>query len=331
MKSDLKNGVTIIICCYNSAQLLPPTIKHIAKQKNQDNIYWELIVVNNNSTDDTAQVARQEWDKYGLKEVKLSVVNEAQAGLSYARKMGVEAASFEYIIFCDDDNWLSDDYLQTAFRILEENPAIGALGGRSEAIADVAFPGWWNQYISGFAVGRQATESGYIQSRKYLWGAGLVSRKILLSKVFHKDFPSFLSGRKGEELSSGEDVEICARIILMGYLLYYDGNLLLIHYITETRFTVAYRDKMFEGHAKGVDIIKPYHDIIRLSQLSFLHKSIRTLKAILQCLLIPFRKSGNINDFFTPVSAMWNLPFFTFDPQYKQILYFKKATMNSLR
>ena len=63
MKTDLKNGVTIIICCYNSAQLLPPTIKHIAEQKNQDNIDWELTVVNNNSTDDTGQVARQEWDK----------------------------------------------------------------------------------------------------------------------------------------------------------------------------------------------------------------------------------------------------------------------------
>jgi glycosyltransferase involved in cell wall biosynthesis len=324
MKSNLESGVTIIMCCYNSAKLLPATLKHIAQQKKQPYIDWELIIVNNNSTDDTTQVARQEWDKYALKDVKLSVIDEPQPGLSYARKKGVETASFEYIIFCDDDNWLSSDYLQTAFSILKDNPKIGILGGRSEAIADVSFPDWWNQYISGYAVGKQAAETGYVQSRNYLWGAGLVSRKSLLLKVFHKNYPSYLLGRKGGELSSGEDVEICARIILMGYLLYYDETLVLRHYITERRLTVVYRDKMFEGHRKGVDVLKPYHDIIQLSQLSFLRKTSQTLKAILKCLLIPFRNSGKIDEFLTPIAAMWNLPFLTSNQRYKEILYFKK-------
>ena len=86
---------------------------------------------------------------------------------------------------------------------------------------------------------------------------------------------------------------------------------------------------MFEGHAKGVDAVKPYHEIIRLSQLSFLHKTLQTLIVILKSLLIPFRKAGDIDELFTPVSAMWNLPFLTSNQRYKEILYFKKNAINS--
>src|SRR5262245_41018784 len=103
-------GVSVIVCCYNSADRLPETLKHIAMQNVPDSILWEVIIVNNNSTDETEKVAISEWSRYHLS-VPFKVVNESKPGLNFARKKGVENAGFSLLLFCDDDNWLDEDYL----------------------------------------------------------------------------------------------------------------------------------------------------------------------------------------------------------------------------
>ena len=100
-----KDGISVIICCYNSSTLLPRTLEHLALQDVPENILWELIIVDNNSNDDTAEVARKEWEKYKI-DIPFKVVYESNPGLSYARQKGVKEASFELLLFCDDDNWL---------------------------------------------------------------------------------------------------------------------------------------------------------------------------------------------------------------------------------
>jgi glycosyltransferase involved in cell wall biosynthesis len=98
---------------------------HLAFQKVSPEIKWEIIVVDNASTDNTGQVASLNWSKYGLAEVGFKVVKELKAGLSYARHKGINEAAFEYLIFCDDDNWLSENYIETAYNIISENAKIG--------------------------------------------------------------------------------------------------------------------------------------------------------------------------------------------------------------
>src|SRR4051812_31837833 len=125
-------GVSIIICCFNSAKRLPETIRHVALQENLDNIKWEVIIVDNNSTDKTIAVAKKEWTKYCL-DIPFTVVQENRQGLSFARKKGVEMAKYDLLIFCDDDNWLQEDYMHFAFEIMKANKNIGIAGGRSVA------------------------------------------------------------------------------------------------------------------------------------------------------------------------------------------------------
>src|SRR5688572_10602380 len=99
------NGISVIICCYNSSSRLPETLKHLANQSVPGKINWELIVVNNASTDNTASVAETEWAKYNL-EIPLHVVDQPVPGQSAARDKGYEVASHEYLLYVDDDNWL---------------------------------------------------------------------------------------------------------------------------------------------------------------------------------------------------------------------------------
>ncbi|MFZ4402312.1 MAG: glycosyltransferase family 2 protein, partial [Bacteroidales bacterium] len=132
-------GVSIIVCCYNSAFRLPETLRHLAMQEVASDIPWEVIVVNNASTDDTSVVATKEWGKH-LCNTAFKVIDQPIQGLSAARKMGVEQAIYKYIIFCDDDNWLAPNYVQLAFEIMNDDPEIGVLGGQTEVVSTIQPP-----------------------------------------------------------------------------------------------------------------------------------------------------------------------------------------------
>jgi glycosyltransferase involved in cell wall biosynthesis len=255
-------GVSIIVCCHESSKRLPQTLKHLSEQKISQNISLEIIVVDNASPDDTGEIATQIWNSFGSN-IKFKVVHEPELGLIKARIKGVKEALYEYIIFCDDDNWLDKNYAQTVFEIMEYNPKIGALGGQSEAISDIKFPEWFDDYKSGYAVGIQAEQSGDVSSRMYLWGAGLVTRKSLMKKVFDPKFPMLLSGRSGGRLLAGDDSEICARILLLGYSLYYSEKLFFKHYIPSNRLNWKYKKEMHEGFEISYQILILYFDFLK--------------------------------------------------------------------
>jgi len=124
------NGVSVVICCYNSAARLPETIRHLALQQISADIPWEVIIVNNGSTDDTKEAATRELTRYDWKQARYKVVDETKSGLSHARQKGVEEAAYPYVVLCDDDNWLDADYIQAGYDFLERNPAYAAIGGR---------------------------------------------------------------------------------------------------------------------------------------------------------------------------------------------------------
>ncbi|ADY52865.1 glycosyl transferase family 2 [Pseudopedobacter saltans DSM 12145] len=258
-------GISIIICCYNSAERLPETIKHIGLQKISDNISWEVIIVNNNSIDNTREIAEKECQKH---QILYSIVDEPQAGLSHARNKGIKSANYEYIIFCDDDNWLQKDYLQIAYNIISVNREIGALGGTGIAVSDIELPYWFADFHRGYAVGKQGIKTGDISYRKFLWGAGMVCRKSALLEAYSK-VPSLLTDRKGKELSSGGDSELSVRLLLLGYILYYSEDLVFKHYIPSNRLTIEYRERLFKGHRESNKILYSYFkkaDIFRLTR-----------------------------------------------------------------
>lgn len=255
-------SISIIICCYNSAKRLPQTLLHIAKQKIPETIACELIVVDNNCTDDTVAVTNSFWKKLESN-IPLRIVEEKTPGLSSARHKGVASANYENIIFCDDDNWLDENYVFIAHKLMSSSPTIGAIGGQSELVADeyTKIPNWFQEIATSYAIGKQATNSGIVTNKKYLWGAGLVFRKSLYLKAFNK-IPSLLSDRKGSELSSGGDSEICARFILMGFDLYYEDELRFKHFIEESRFSDNYKTNLIKGHNEAMAILAKYWNYI---------------------------------------------------------------------
>jgi glycosyltransferase involved in cell wall biosynthesis len=302
----IKNGISVIICCYNSEKLLPETLRHIAAQKTVPALSWELIIVNNNSSDDTVAVAAREWNKYTGVAGRIRVVDEPRPGLTNARKKGVSEAQYEYIIFCDDDNWLHETYLATAYSTMQADNNIGALGGRAELATDSMLPAWWEAYSHDYAVGRQAGASGDITDRKFVWGAGLVLRKSLLLGIFDEELPFVLGDRNGNELGSGGDAEICARLILAGYKLWYDERLSLQHYMPPARLTPQYRDALRQGHIAAQIKLDEYYNLIYFGKLALKAKIKLTITYTRQLLLDYLYKKKQDKSLKEKMGYMWN-------------------------
>ena len=232
-------GLSVIICCYNSAERLPETLRHIALQQISPGILWELILVDNHSSDGTAKVAHDIWSEQHVN-VPFKIVHEDKPGLSFARKAGIAAAQYSLLLFCDDDNWLAPDYLEMACRFMEQHPKVGVLGGYSDPAFETAAPSWFAHYQHAYALGRQLPETGKANRRRYIAGAGMVIRKSILDVLEQSGFQNILPDRKGEALSSGGDSELCLVILFLGYDLYYDASLRFIHFIPAKRLSWTY-------------------------------------------------------------------------------------------
>lgn len=261
-------GISIIICCYNSVSRLYETLEHLALQITAPSLAWEIILVDNASTDNTIAFATETWNKLNRTNVDFKIVSEKKQGLSFARQRGVYTAKYEYIIFCDDDNWLREDYVQTASNIIDNDITIGAMGGENIAVSNTGLPGWFTRCQEFYAVGKPAETSGYVNSRSYVCGAGMVTRKSVFQNAINNKLPSILSDRKGNALSSGGDVEYCLRILLQGYNLYFSENLVLQHFIPAARLTETYKTALSSGIDESRKTALEYAEAIKIKNLN---------------------------------------------------------------
>jgi glycosyltransferase involved in cell wall biosynthesis len=252
-------GVSVVVCCYDSAVRLPDTLLHLARQAVPNSIPWEVIVVDNASPDASADVALQSWTSYGSPS-PMRVVEQPIPGVSAAREKGSEAARYEFILFCDDDNWLGVDYVRRVFELLVEHPEVGAVGGQGRASCVAGLPEWFARYDRYFAVGPQARARGAIEDPKgYLYGAGLAVRRAVLEEIERQGVRRRLSDRTPGMLTSGGDVELCYLIRLLGYDLWFDPDLAFVHFMPPGRMRWTYFLNLVEGTHRS----RPYLDAYR--------------------------------------------------------------------
>lgn len=110
--------VSVIIPAYNAADFLPDAIASVKQQTFSD---WELLIINDGSTDDTVEIVRE----YQKGNDQIHLINQPNQGVSTARNRGVEASQGQIIAFLDaDDQWCSDK-LDQHLKHLQSNPHVG--------------------------------------------------------------------------------------------------------------------------------------------------------------------------------------------------------------
>ncbi len=111
--------ISVIVPCYNHAYYLPEAVKSIA---NQTYKHWECIIVNDGSSDNTAEVAKQLIAKYPDRDIRF--IDKPHSGVSETRNMGIEAAGSEWILPLDSDDMFERTFMQKAVDIIQQEEKV---------------------------------------------------------------------------------------------------------------------------------------------------------------------------------------------------------------
>ena len=238
-------SVSVVLCCHNSATRLPETLRHLAGQQVPSELVWEILLIDNASTDDTVALAGQFAAQHRNLAVRL--VAEPKLGTAYARQRGIAEARHEAVLFVDDDNWLAPDYVAVVAETLKKHPEIDALGGMSTACFEGIEPDWLSRYQGWYAITGRSKNPVLLTEESFLWTAGAAFRHQALRRALSLGLPCLVSGRRGGSLAAGEDHELCYLLRIAGGSLYRHSGLHFRHYLPKSRLTWEYLKRLHHG------------------------------------------------------------------------------------
>jgi glycosyltransferase involved in cell wall biosynthesis len=239
-------NVSIVLPTYNRAVELSRAVESALNQSAPPDAY-ELIVVNNNSTDDTAGVVN------GLSREhpgRIRGLVESRQGVSYARNAGIDAARGEIIAFFDDDVFLAPDWIETIRRVFTEQRNLQCVGGRVLPDWECPPPRWLTRtHWAPLALQDFGDEPMAIslQNPRALISANLACRKGLFARIggFSPQFQRVKDG-----IGSLEDDEWIRRLWKAGEPALYLPELVTYAVVPATRLTRTYHRRWHSGHGR---------------------------------------------------------------------------------
>lgn len=231
---------SVIICTYNRSYNLSKCIAHLAVQEQIKDIEWEIVIVDNNSTDGTDKVIADLTARYNL---NIRCVSENCQGLNYARNAGILASSGEYFAFIDDDILVSTNWLRSIYDSLVNNDA-DAVGGRIHLEKPVFIPLWIKPDMYGF-LGHQ--DMGNVPFRmdgliNYPFGGNMAFNRRVKDKIglFNTKLGRKGSGRKRDELFKGAEPDYFERLASADGRIFYQPDSLVYHRISSFQLKKRY-------------------------------------------------------------------------------------------
>ena len=228
-------SITVIVCTYNRCTTLAKALNSVAASVLPDSMEWDVIVVDNNSTDNTRGVIEDFCRSYPN---RFKYLLETQQGVSYARNAGIRWSRNEVIAFMDDDVFVEPGWLGNLTQSLQSGEWVGA-GGRIFPQWECSPPNWLTiggPHLSGpFVAFDRGSEAGPLGEPPF--GANMAFRRELFEK--HGGFRTDL-GRSGNKLLSNEDTEFGRRLLSNGVKLRYEPSAVMHHPVTKNRLQKRY-------------------------------------------------------------------------------------------
>jgi glycosyltransferase involved in cell wall biosynthesis len=228
--------ITVVVCTYNRCRSLANTLESLARSEMPTSVDWEILVVDNNSQDQTRAVVEEFYSRFPH---RIRYLFEPQAGKSYALNSGVREARGGVLVFTDDDVTVEPVWLQNLTANLRSGEWAGTSG---RTLPDQGFspPVWLSPdernlaMLGCFDRGLDAFE---------LTEPPLGNNMAYLKKMFerHGGFRVDLGPSPNKEIPRpNEDTEFGLRLLTAGERLRYEPSAVLVHAIPKSRIKKEY-------------------------------------------------------------------------------------------
>ncbi len=249
MKGNSPVRLDVVVPTYNRSQLLRRTISSLLEAPIPEGLDVTILVVDNNSKDDTEEVVREIQAQTGR---ALVYVKETNQGLSHARNGGIRAGTGDLIGFIDDDEEIHERWYAVVAREFAD-PATQFIGGPYLPNWAAPAPPWLPPGYNG-VIGvvdpkpRTAFEPSFAGN---LMGGNAVIRRGAFDRA---GLYSTKLGRSGKGLLSEEDAEFYRRLLAAGILGFHVPDLMIYHYIPLDRLTRKYHRRWcyWRGVSQGI-------------------------------------------------------------------------------
>lgn len=222
--------ISIVVCTYNRSALLADLLHTLGEQTLPPADY-EIIVVDNNSTDDTHAVVAGLQKR--IRNIRYCL--ESRQGLSHARNHGWQTARGTYVAYMDDD-CKAPPHWAAAAQTIAEQVAPAVFGGPHFAFYNTPKPRWFKDSYESHTHGDAARP---LTPNEYLNGMNIVFRKSVLRQI--GGFKPEL-GMSGNKIAYGEETDLVQRIhtTLPDECVYYDPDLFVYHLVRADKMTLRW-------------------------------------------------------------------------------------------
>lgn len=227
--------ITVILCTYNRCGSLRIALESVAKSVLPESVEWNLLVVDNNSNDQTKAVFEEFDAKYPG---RFRYFFESKPGKSNALNSGIQAADADVLAFMDDDVIVEPTWLQNLTQILSDSSYAG-VGGKIVPQWKCAPPRWLptkeNHGLAPLVMFDLGEEAGPLDEPPF--GTNMAFQRSVFDR--YARFRTDLGPRPGSEIRS-EDTEFGQRLLNAGERLYYEPSAVVYHEVAEKRLQESF-------------------------------------------------------------------------------------------
>lgn len=224
--------LSIVICTYNRAQMLDDVLESFSVLRPVPDISFEVIVVDNNSSDNTRGIV-ETWQSRN--EYPLRYLLEKQQGSSYARNLGISEGKGNWLWFLDDDVYLDENWLQGVTDVIRNYPEAMAIAGKIVLEFESPEPDWLPDIAYNYyGLTRFGEIPRWLSRGEYPVSANAAIRKAVFESVglFNSNL-----GRVGNSLISWDETEFFMRLYRSGGQVIYTPHAIVRHRITKQRLS----------------------------------------------------------------------------------------------
>ena len=239
--------ISVVICTYNRANFILESMQSLHTQT-LSRAAFEVIIVNNNSTDHTESVCLNFIQSHP--ENHFYYYTELQQGASFARNTGAKYAQSPLICFMDDDAIADADYLERIIDFFHQYPDAGGLGGRIIPKYIPAEPAWMSYYVASLVGNFDYSKTvSKFSPNKYPLESNMIIRKNDFDAI--AGFNVALPGVVGTLRIGGEGKDLFLRLKSLGRTIYYDPQIRVQHIVETSKLTKEYMYRVASGIGRG--------------------------------------------------------------------------------